>query len=196
MRYRPELATISEDEFNELMAIVRAPPDQEQPMTEEGRSRARYREEQARKRIAAQQHDLFGGPTITHYRRHAPKAQVDLPPVETIEAKMERIKGDRTATFGPARADRAAYLTLEERDAIMRSAENWLRVGQRIRIVDGAGAVDPKYGPSRFIGREGVVWRRCSAVFADRVYVFLDPVGAERAAKIEFVELRDVEPIE
>jgi hypothetical protein len=36
----------------------------------------------------------------------------------------------------------------------------------------------------------------CSPVFADHTYVYLDPVGAERAEKITMVELRDVEPIE
>ena len=64
-----------------------------------------------------------------------------------------------------------------------------------MRIVDGPGPVDPSFGGYRFIGREGVVYRLCSPVFAERVYIFLDPVGAERAEKIAFVELRDVEPI-
>ncbi|MFN7104602.1 MAG: hypothetical protein ACK4N1_18445, partial [Pseudorhizobium sp.] len=48
----------------------------------------------------------------------------------------------------------------------------------------------------RRVGRKGVIWRLCSPVFADHTYVYLDPIGAERAEKIAMVELRDVEPIE
>src|SRR3546814_9450098 len=64
-----------------------------------------------------------------------------------------------------------------------------------VRISDGPGPVDPQYGPYRSIGREGVVWRLCSSVFADHCRVFLDPVGAERAEKIVFIEIRDIEPL-
>ena len=39
------------------------------------------------------------------------------------------------------------------------------------------------------------IWRLCSAVFADHVYVNLDLIGAERSEKVAFVELRDVAPI-
>lgn len=45
-------------------------------------------------------------------------------------------------------------------------------------------------------GREGVVWRLCGAPFDDHCYVFFDAVGAERTAKIELTELRDLEPVE
>ena len=48
----------------------------------------------------------------------------------------------------------------------------------------------------RRVGRTGVIWRLCGAVFADHVYVNLDLVGAERSEKVAFVELRDVAPIE
>lgn len=74
-------------------------------------------------------------------------------------------------------------------------AANWLYVSQRVRIIDGPGPVDPQYGPYRFIGREGVVWRLCSSVFADHCRVFLDPVGAERSEKIVFIEIRDIAPL-
>jgi hypothetical protein len=116
--------------------------------------------------------------------------------IETIDAKLQRIADNPTATFGPARADRPAFLSTEERDEIIRSAANWLHLGQRVRIVDGPGAVDPAYGGYRWIGREGGVYRLCSPVFAERVYVFLDPVGSERAEKEVFVEIRDLEPID
>ena len=67
-------------------------------------------------------------------------------------------------------------------------------IGQRVRIkaspltIDGTG--------ERRVGREGVVWRLCSPVFADHTYVNLDLVGAERTEKIVFIELRDIEPVE
>lgn len=48
----------------------------------------------------------------------------------------------------------------------------------------------------RRVGRKGVVWRLCSPVFADHLYVYLDPIGAERVEKTPMVELRDVEPID
>jgi hypothetical protein len=48
----------------------------------------------------------------------------------------------------------------------------------------------------RRVGRRGVVWRLCSPVFADHLYVYLDPIGAERVEKTPMVELRDVEPID
>ncbi|KTE04920.1 MULTISPECIES: hypothetical protein [unclassified Sphingopyxis] len=72
------------------------------------------------------------------------------------------------------------------------AAANWLYVSQRVRIIDGPDSVDPQYGTYRLIGREGVVWRLCSSVFADHCRVFLDPVGTERAEKIVFIEVRDI----
>ena len=63
-----------------------------------------------------------------------------------------------------------------------------------MRLIDAPGAVDPAYGIQRFLGRLGVVWRLCRG-FEDHCYVFFDPVGGERTAKIEFVELRDLEPV-
>ena len=72
--------------------------------------------------------------------------------------------------------------------AMLATAANWLHVRQRVRISADS--------PCEFAGREGVVWRLCSPVFADRVYVYLDSVGNERSEKIAFAEVRDVEPIE
>lgn len=115
--------------------------------------------------------------------------------METIEAKLERTKDDPFAAYGPERADRPAYLSKAEKAAIIQGATNWLRVRQRVRIIDAPGAVDPEYGPHLFLGREGVVWKLCTGTFEDHCYVFLDPVGSERTAKIRMVELRDIEPI-
>jgi len=73
------------------------------------------------------------------------------------------------------------------------SAANWLRVGQRVRIAGSSVSCDGRF--ERSVGRKGVVWRLCSPVFADHLYVYLDPIGAERVEKTPMVELRDVEPI-
>ncbi|WP_242121197.1 hypothetical protein [Sphingomonas lacusdianchii] len=195
MTYNPAIANISRAEFDELMAIVRGQPDREQPLDPDDLWRREYLEQQRRNLVVGYQPDLFSKNTVTHYWRHAPAPDVERPPVETIEAKMERIRGDPLATFGPPRADRPAFLSGEQKAEIVRNAANWLRVRQRVRIVDAPGTVDPAFGPQRFLGRAGVVWRLCSRTFAERCYVFLDPVGGERTHKIEMVELRDLEPI-
>ncbi|WP_242122271.1 hypothetical protein [Sphingomonas lacusdianchii] len=77
---------------------------------------------------------------------------------------------------------------------MIEGAANWLRIAQRVRIV---GSFASYAGHAeRWVGRKGVIWRLCSPVFADHTYVYLDPVGAERAEKIAMVELRDVKPID
>ena len=195
MRYNRKLATVSPEEFAELMAIVYSEPTPARALTPDDHWRRAYQLEQQSKRVLGSQADLFSGRTITHYRRHRPAAEVETPAMETIEAKLDRIADDPLATFGPERADRPAYLSRDDKAAILQGAANWLRVRQRVRIVDAPGAVDPAYGPHLFLGREGVIWRLCNGTFADHCYVFLDPVGAERTAKIRMVEVRDIEPI-
>lgn len=74
------------------------------------------------------------------------------------------------------------------------SAANWLRLGQRVRIIGTSPSIDGSN--ERRVGRVGVVWRLCSSTFADYVYVNLDLVGQERSEKVIFIELRDVMPIE
>lgn len=133
---------------------------------------------------------------MTHYRRNAPAPEWARAPIETTEQKLERIKGDPFATFGPPRSDRPSILTRAERDAIVRKTSNWLGVRRRVRLVDAPGSVDPAFGIQRYLGREDVVWRLCGAPFVDHCYVFFDAVGGERTAKIEFAELRDLEPVE
>ena len=64
-----------------------------------------------------------------------------------------------------------------------------------MRLVDAPGSVDPAFGIQRFLGRFGVIWRLCRS-FDDHCYVFFDPVGGERTAKIEFAELCDLEPVQ
>ena len=192
MSHAPDLNAMSPEEFAAYLdQLDRA----EKPQTPEQIWRATYREEQRRKRILGYQPDLFGGDAVTHFRRNRAAPEFERPPIEDLAAKLARIEGDRFAAFGPPREDRPAFLNDEERAAVISGAANWLYVSQRVRIIDGPGPVDPQYGPYRFIGREGVVWRLCSSVFADHCRVFLDPVGAERAEKIVFIEIRDIEPL-
>lgn len=191
--YDPKVANISREEFEELMEILRQPDEPPNAKTPDAIWRQEYRERLNRGRVIMQP-DLFGGDAKVHWRKHQRRAPV-IRPVETVAGKLERIKGDPSATFGPARADRPASPTPEEKQRVIAGAANWLRVGQRIRIIDAPGSVDPQFGPGRFLGREGIVWRLCSVTFADRCYVYLDPIGGERAEKIEMVELRDIEPI-
>lgn len=192
--YNPKVANISPAEFAELMAIVRAPPEEQRPRTPEAQWRADYRAAMNARRVIVQD-DLFDARPVVFHRRHQRRPAYTPLVHETLEEKLERIEGDPFATFGPDRADRPAFLTDEQKAEIIKAAANWLRVGQRIRIVDAPGAVDPAYGAERFLGREGVVWRLCVSL-TDLCYVYLDPVGGERAEKIQMVELRDLEPIE
>ena len=137
------------------------------PEGSDARWRAEYRQSRHEARVAAVQPDLFGAPAIELHRRHpAP------PPA-----------APKSVRFKPR-----PCLTAAEKAATIASAANWLRTRQRVRI-----AAD---SPHQYAGRAGVVWRLCSPVFADHVYVFLDPVGGERTEKRAFVEVRDVEPIE
>lgn len=127
--------------------------------------RAAFRRQRHAERVATVQPDLFGGAAIEHYH-------------PTGRAKP---------IASPTRHKRRPDLTTAERAALLASAANWLRTRQRVRIEADS--------PHQFAAREGVVWRLCSPVFADRVYVYLDAVGNERSEKIAFVEVRDVEPI-
>lgn len=195
MRYNERLATVSRDEFEELMAIVRRADEGPKPRTEDDQWRTDYAEEQRRKRIVGYQRDLFSSATRTHYHRHCAAPEWDRPVLETVEQKLRRIAGDPLATFGPPRADRPAYLDKRERAAIVRNAGNWLAVRRRVRLIDAPGTVDPAFGIQRYLGRTGVVWRLCKDPFADYCYVSFDPVGGERVAKIEMAELRDLEPL-
>jgi hypothetical protein len=194
-RYNRQLATVSPEEFAELMAIVYSEPTPMRPLTADDHWRRAYQQDQQSIRVLGSQADLFNGRTITHYRRHRPAPGAEVPAMESIEAKLARTKDDPFAAYGPERADRPAYLSKVEKAAIIKGAANWLRVRQRVRIIDAPGAVDPEYGAHLFLGREGVVWKLCTGTFEDHCYVFLDPVGAERTAKIRMFELRDIEPI-
>lgn len=194
MTYNPRIATIPEAEYAELMAIVRH-QDEPRLLSDDDRWRADYAEEQRRRRVVGYQQDLFTSTAITHYRRSPAAPIVERPPVETVAAKLERIKGDPFATFGPPRSDRPSILSQRQRRTIARNAANWLNVRQRVTLVNAPGSVDPAFGIQRYLGRHGVIWRLCGSTFADHCYVFFDAVGAERTAKIHMVEVRDLAPL-
>lgn len=194
MTYNPRIATGPAAEYAELIAIVRR-QEEPRPLSDDDHWRAAYAEEQRRRRIVGYQQDLFSSVAITHYRRSPAAPFVERPPVETVAAKLERIKGNPFATFGPPRSDRPSILDQRQRRAIVRGAANWLKVRQRVTLVDAPGSVDPAFGIQRYLGRRGVIWRLCGSTFADHCYVFFDAIGAERTAKIHMVEIRDLAPL-
>lgn len=186
--YDPSFATVTEEEFNELVALMRdgAP---RKPPTPEALWRRAYHEAMFNRRLVGVQHDLFGGKPTTHMHKAKPGPVIDWQP-GPVEDKLARIARDRNATFGIGRP----MLNAEEKAAVIGGAANWLRIGQRVRIAGSFASYDGR--AERRVGRKGVIWRLCSPVFADHTYVYLDPIGAERAEKIAMMELRDVEPIE
>ena len=186
--YDPSFATVDEATFNELVALMRDGVPRKPP-TPEALWRRAYHEAMFNRRLVGVQHDLFGGKPTTHMHKAKPGPASDWKP-EPVEEKLARIARDRSATFGIGRP----ALSEDEKAAVIRGAANWLRVGQRVHIVGSFASYDGR--ADRRIGRKGVIWRLCSPVFADHTYVYLDPIGAERAEKIAMVELRDVAPID
>ena len=182
--YNPEIATVSAAEFAELMALAREQPR----LTPDGQWRHDYHAAMIAKRTIGVQPDLFGAKPIIHMHRTRPGPVIDWQP-EPVDEKLARIARDPNAAFGIGRP----ALSDEEKAAMIRSAANWLRLGQRVRLTGSTGSIDGQF--ERRIGRVGVVWR-ISRVLTDHVHIYLDPVGAERSEKIIFVELRDVEPVE
>ncbi len=186
--YDPSFATVDEATFNELVALIRDGASRKPP-TPEALWRRAYHEAMFNRRLVGVQHDLFGGKPTTHMHKAKPGPASDWKP-EPVEEKLARIARDRSATFGIGRP----ALSEDEKATVVRGAANWLRVGQRVRIVGSFASYDGR--ADRRVGRKGVIWRLCSPVFADHTYVYLDPIGAERAEKIAMVELRDVVPID
>jgi hypothetical protein len=170
------------------------------PAGSDARWRAEYRQAQYEHALIGIQTDLLGGPAVEVFRA-SPKQPAPVPwtpdyQIERVddlapEELARRLVADPQTPF--ARTTRAK-LTAEEVATLVASAANWLRVGQPVRITGAPLTFDGS--DERRVGRTGVIWRLCSAVFADHVYVNLDLIGAERSEKIVFVELRDVAPSE
>jgi hypothetical protein len=173
--------------------VTRFAPDSD------ARWRAEYRQAQYERALVGIQSDLFGAPAIEVFRPVpkvvAPEAPIPDHALELFhdlspEEQARRLAADPQTPF--ARSARVA-LTEAEKAALIAAAANWLRVGQRVHVVGAPPTLDGTV--ERRVGRTGVVWRLCSTVFADHVYVNLDLIGAERSEKIAFLELRDVEPV-
>ncbi|WP_430912186.1 hypothetical protein [Methylobacterium sp. sgz302541] len=169
------------------------------PAGSDARWRAEYRQAQYERALIGIQPDLLGGPTVEVFRASpkqpppqawSPDYEVELFHDLAPEEQARRLAADPQTPF--ARTTRA-ILTAEEIGALVAGAANWLRVGQPVRITGAPLTLDGC--AERRVGRTGVIWRLCSAVFADHVYVNLDLIGAERSEKVAFVELRDVAPI-
>ena len=186
--YDPSFATVTEEEFNELVALMRDGPARK-PLTPEAQWRRAYHTAMVNRRLVGVQHDLFGAKPTTHMHKAKPGPVCDWQP-EPVAEKLARIARDPNVTFGIGRP----ALSEDEKAAVIRGAANWLRLGQRVRIVGSFASYDGR--ADRRVGRIGVIWRLCSPVFADHTYVYLDPVGAERTDKVALIELRDVAPIE
>ncbi|MGI2036353.1 hypothetical protein ACRQ1B_28660 [Rhizobium panacihumi] len=164
----------------------------------DARWRAEYRQAQYEKRLAGVQPDLFGGPTIEHFHQvtterpelWTPNYEVQWFQDLSEEQRLELLGADPQTPF--ARTTRKAF-SKAETDALVASAQNWLRLGQRVRVTGSSVSFDGE--PEKRVGRKGTIWRLCSAAFSDRVYVNLDPLRRERSEKVAFLEIRDIEPI-
>jgi len=161
--YDPSLAIVTEMEFNGLIAIMRNGAATK-PLTPEAQWRRDYHKAMFNRRLVGAQPDLFGGKPVTHMHKAAPGPVIDWKP-EPVEDKLARIARNPNATFGIGRPG----LNDEEKAVLIGSAANWLRVGQRIRIAGSSVSSDGRF--ERRVGRKGVVWRLCSPVFADHLYV-------------------------
>jgi len=186
--YDPSIATVDEATFNELVALMRDGAPRKPPTLEASWRRA-YHQAMFDRRLVGVQHDLFGGKPTTHMHKAQPGPASDWTS-EPVEDKLARIARDPAATFGIGRP----ALSEGEKAAVIRGAANWLRIGQRVRIIGSFASYDGH--ADRRVGRKGVIWRLCSPVFADHTYLYLDLIGAERTEKIAMIELRDIEPIE
>ncbi|NGO66588.1 hypothetical protein G6N76_23250 [Rhizobium daejeonense] len=184
-----------QDELDRLRGEPKRPS-----LTPDGQWRADYRKAQRHRRLAGVQPDLLGGPTVEHFHRNsAPPAPEDWPLDDETsrfqdlsrEEQVRQLAADPQTPW--ARSIRKK-LTPEERAAMIASAANWLRLGQRVRITGTSPSIDGTN--ERRVGRVGAVWRVCGEPFADYVHINLDLIGQERTEKVVFVELRDVEPIE
>lgn len=142
--------------------------------------RTEQRKAAAERRHAGSQPDLFGGATVHHQHRARHPAK---------PTTLARDPSDPPAWCRTVRP----RLDPETQAAMLASAANWLRVGQRVQIVTTARTIDG--ADEKRLGRVGTVWRICSPVFPEWTYVNLDLIGAERTEKVEFLEIRDLEPI-
>ncbi|GAA5666364.1 hypothetical protein Brsp07_04877 [Brucella sp. NBRC 14130] len=183
------------EELDRLLGETERPP-----LSPEGQWRADYRKAQRQRRQAGAQPDLFGGPTVEHFHRNPKPPDPEDWPLDYEITRFQDLSPDEQASqlvadpHTPWARSTRKKLTAEERTDMIASAANWLRLGQRVRIIGTSPSIDGTN--ERRVGRVGVVWRLCREPFADYVHINLDLIGQERTEKVVFVELRDVEPIE
>lgn len=82
------------------------------------------------RRLVGVQPGLFGAKPTTHMHKARPGPVSDWR-LEPVAEKLARIARDPNATSGIGRA----AVSNEEKATLIRSAANWLRVGQRVRIM-------------------------------------------------------------
>lgn len=159
-----------------------------------------YRRSQRQRRLAGVQPDMFGAPAVEHFHRNATPPSPEDWPLDyevtrfqdlTHREQMALVAEDPHTPWAQSTRKRQ---TPDEKAAMIASAANCLRLGQRVRITGTSPSIDGSN--ERRVGRVGVLWRTCRPPFDDHVHVNLDLVGQERSEKIVFVELRDVEPID
>ena len=169
-------------------------------LTPDGQWRADYRKAQRQRRLAAVQPDMFGAPATEHFHRNPKPPKAEDWPLDYEVTRFHELSPEEQAQQPaadpqtPWASSTRKALTTDENAAMIASAANWLRLGQRVRIIGTSPSIDGSN--ERRVGRVGVVWRLCSSTFADYVYVNLDLVGQERSEKVIFINLRDVTPID
>ena len=184
------------------MDELEEPPggDGGRPLHPDAQWRLDYRRSQRQRRLAGVQPDMFGAPAVEHFHRNPKPPSPEEWPLDYEVTRFQDLSPQeqvRLLAEDPhtpwARSTRKR-LTADEKAAMIASAANWLRLGQRVRITSTSPSIDGS--KERQAGRVGTVWRTCRPPFDDYVHINLDLVGQERTEKIVFVELRDVEPIE
>ncbi|MGQ3212343.1 MAG: hypothetical protein ACT6U0_28850 [Shinella sp.] len=169
-------------------------------LTPDGQWRADYRKAQRQRRIASVQPDMFGAPATEHFHRNPKPPKAEDWPLDYKITRFHDLSPEEPAQqlaadpHTPSARTTHKALTPEEEAAMIASAANWLRLGQRVRITGTSPSIDGTN--ERRVGRVGVVWRLCGEPFADYVHINLDLIGQKRTEKVVLVELRDVEPTE
>lgn len=104
--YDPSLATVSEEEFNALVAIMRDGSAAKR-LTPEAQWRRDYHRAMFNRRFVGVQPDLFGGKPVTHMHKARPGPVSDWKP-EPVEEKLGRIARDPKGKR-PVRTDAAFW---------------------------------------------------------------------------------------
>jgi len=149
------------EELERLLGETESPT-----LTPEGRWRADYRNAQRQRRPAGIQPDMFGAPATEHFHRNPKPSKAEDWPLDDDITRFHDLSPDEQKQqlaadpHTPWARTTAKSLTPEEKAAMIASAANWLRLGQRVRITGTSPSIDGSN--ERRVGRVGVVWRLCS----------------------------------